>query len=57
MGLRTLAREVAHNASYRMVGSNDMFYTNFHTLWIGPKRKKKQTKRWKNIVERMAGKV
>lgn len=42
MGLRSLAREVARNASYRMCGSNDMFYTNFHTLWIAPRERREK---------------
>ena len=44
MGLRTFAREVAHVASYRMCGSNDMFETNFDTLWKTP-RMKREAKR------------
>jgi hypothetical protein len=33
MGMRTFARQVAHNASYMRCHSEAMFYTMFDRLW------------------------
>ena len=45
MGMRTLARQVAHNASYRKCGSEDMFETNFVNLWVHPRLMGEEKKR------------
>ena len=42
MGMRTFARQVAHNASYMRCHSEAMFYTNFHTLWIAPRERREK---------------
>ena len=54
MGLRSLAREVARNASYRMVGSNDMFETNFVNLWVQPRLKREEKKRKEEVRRQRA---